>query len=132
MNLTTNEIAENEPSFPAHSYYTLWGFMLSNLKLRNAELMTYALIYNYFRSGEEFTGTRKYIARWTGYGLTAVDAALKNLTERGLIRKSVSYIRGVQVNKYSIVIEALPPIDMHKNMLAMCESDKRKQGVYKL
>lgn len=108
----------------AHSYYRVWGFMLTDLGLRGAELMTYALIYSYFRSGESFTGSRKYISAWTGCVMSTVDKALAGLVERGLISKGTSYVYGRRVSKYSIVPEALPPIDMHRGMLAAC-AEKR-------
>ena len=45
LNLRYNTSAPSDEIYIAHSYYRVWGFMVTELGLRGAELMTYALIY---------------------------------------------------------------------------------------
>lgn len=129
LNLRYNTSTPSDEIYIAHSYYRVWGFMVTELGLRGAELMSYALIYSYFRSGESFTGSRKYMSVWTGSALSTVDAAVTSLLRKGLIAKGVSYIHGRRVPKYSIVPEALPPIDMHRGMLENCRQERKTSAV---
>ncbi len=129
LNLRYNTSAPSDEIYIAHSYYRVWGFMVTDLGLKGAELMTYALIYSYFRSGESFTGSRRYVSVWTGCALSTVDSALTSLAEKGLIAKGVAYIHGRRVPKYSIVPESLPPIDMHKGMLENCRQERKMASV---
>ena len=112
--------------FPENAYYSIWGFMVVDLELKNAELMIYAIIYSYFRNGDTFTGSRKYLAEWTGYSLTSVDTGLKNLIRMGLVSKGVTYVRGRRIPAYAIVPSALPPIPMHLGILNMCREEEKK------
>lgn len=134
MHLDTRTSCENEmrKMLPSQAYFRLWAFMRVDLDLTGAELMIYSIIYSYFRNGDSFTGSHKFLAYWTGYGLTSVNMALLKLVEKKLIAKGSTVIRGRRVPEYTIVPSSLPPLPMHENILSMCKEEKeREAGVYR-
>ena len=105
-------------------YYRIWGFMTGEMQLKKTELLVYALIYSYFKSAQPFTGSQKYIAEFTGAGKSATEAALKSLLQKGLIAKRHIREYGRDHIEYSIVVEALPNISIHKDMHNMLAKEK--------
>lgn len=79
MNKSTSCVREN-------NFITIQGFMLSRLKLKGAELLTYAIIYGFSQSeGQYFRGSLKYLAEWTNSTVRSVTNYLNRLKEKGLI-----------------------------------------------
>ena len=133
MHINTREKNGDELKgmLPSQAYFRLWAFMRVDLDLTGAELMIYSIIYSYFRNGDSFTGSHKFLACWTGYGLTSVNMALTRLVEKKLIAKGSTVIRGRRVPEYTIVPSSLPALPMHENILSMCkEENEREAGVY--
>ena len=64
--------------------YSIHGFMTEALKLSGAELLVFALLYSFSRSGT-FSGSRRYLAEATATTLRTVDRALASLLERGYV-----------------------------------------------
>lgn len=58
--------------------------MVSELGLSGTELLVYALVYSFSRTGY-FNGSRSYIAKRTGASLRSVDRALHSLVDKGYI-----------------------------------------------
>lgn len=106
--------------------FRIYGFMRTALGLEKTELLIYALIYSYFRSGTPFTGSREYISEWVGSGLSAVDTALGSLIRKGYIAKSNIYDRGRCFTEHSIVITALPTISDHLGILKLHRDERIK------
>lgn len=71
------------------NFYTVQGWMVSELHLTGNELLAYAVIYGFSQDGASaFRGTLAYIAEWLGCSKSSAHRTLKRLTERGLIEAS--------------------------------------------
>ena len=66
--------------------YSIHSFMTCIMKLSGAELLVYALIYSFSRTGA-FNGSRAYISSATGVTVRSVDRVLAKLTEKGYISR---------------------------------------------
>ena len=68
------------------NFYTVQGWMVSELHLTGNELLAYAVIYGFSQDGASaFRGTLAYIAEWLGCSKSSAHRTLRRLTERGLI-----------------------------------------------
>lgn len=96
-------------------YYKIWGFMREDLRLEKTELLVYAMIFSYYKSnGSDFRGSRKYLCDWCGVGRTAVDAALKSLTDKNYITRKIYTEWGIARVAYAINIASLPRCEMFR------------------
>lgn len=92
------------------SYICIQGFMVNELGLKGTELLVYAIIYGFSQdSSSAFTGSLSYLMQWCGAGKNTVIKALRNLTDRGLLLKTVDTVGGVRVCRYT----AVSKLDMH-------------------
>ena len=90
------------------NYFVVQGFMINSLQLKGTALLIYAIIYGFSQDGEtEFTGSRQYLADFTATTRPTVDAALKELCEKGYITKATKIINGVTFNSYKICLDAI-------------------------
>ena len=86
------------------NYIMVQGFMVTDLKLKGNELLTYAIIYGFSQEeGQMFTGSLQYIAEWTNTTKRNVMNCLKSLLEKGIIRKNEKIINGVKFCEYCCV-----------------------------
>lgn len=70
------------------NFYTVQGWMLSDLGLKGNALAAYAIIYGFSQDGKsEFTGSANYLAEWMGCSRSTVMDTLKKLVEKGLLVK---------------------------------------------
>ena len=93
-------------------FFVCWGFMRRRLGLEKTELLVYAIIYGFFRSGCDFKGGVRYLTEWTGSGATAVKSALSGLIKKGYIKKRLNLIGGVTYAEYSIDMSAIEDIEV--------------------
>lgn len=85
------------------NYYVVQGWMVNELGLKGNDLLIYAIIYGFSQTEEQrFTGSRKYLAEWTGSTKRTVQNSLNSLIERGLIIKYENMVNGVKFCEYSI------------------------------
>ena len=71
-----------------NNYYTIQGWMLTDLGLKGNALAAYAIIYGFSQDGRsEFTGSAKYLAEWMGCSRSTVMDTLKKLVDKGLLAK---------------------------------------------
>lgn len=71
------------------NYYTVFGWMRSELHLKGNDLTVYALIYSFSQDGEsEFRGSISYIMDFTGASRATVKSVLTSLEVRGYIVKT--------------------------------------------
>lgn len=84
----------------SENYFVVQGWMLSELGLKNNELLVYAIIYGFSQGGNKFTGSLQYLCDWTNSGKTSVQNCLKSLREKGLIEKEENTINGVKFCEY--------------------------------
>lgn len=90
------------------TYYTVQGWMRSDLGLKDKELTVYAIIYGFSQDGNsEYSGSARYLAEWIGCSRSTIMEVLKKLVEKGLLKKQDYYQNGVCFCKYTAVT-ALP------------------------
>ena len=90
------------------TYYTVQGWMRSDLGLKDKELTVYAIIYGFSQDGNsEYNGSARYLAEWIGCSRSTIMEVLKRLVEKGLLKKQDYYQKGVCFCKYTAVT-ALP------------------------
>lgn len=71
-----------------NNYYSIQGWMLTDLGLKGNALAAYAIIYGFSQDGRsEFTGSANYLAEWMGCSRSTVMETLKKLVKMGLLAK---------------------------------------------
>ena len=83
-------------------FYTVFDFMVFDLKLKGLQKDIYAIIYDACRTGNLYTVGISYLAKWTQSTKRGVFMALKELTEKGLIERRERYENGVKYVDYYI------------------------------
>lgn len=87
-----------------NAYYTVQGWMLSELELKGNALAVYAIIYGFSQDGaSEYAGSARYLSEWLGCSIRTILSVLADLTERGLLTKTTTYKNGQTFNNYSVV-----------------------------
>lgn len=87
-----------------NAYYTVQGWMLSELGLKGNALAVYAIIYGFSQDGvSEYAGSSRYLCEWLGCSKKTVLTTLADLTERGLLRKKIINQGGVMLCNYVAV-----------------------------
>lgn len=87
-----------------NSYYTVQGWMLSELGLKGNALAVYAIIYGFSQDGASaYSGSASYLADWLNCSKRTVLATLANLTEQGYLKKKTVNKNGVVFNDYVAV-----------------------------
>ena len=93
------------------NYITIQGWMVNQLKLKGAELITYAVIYGFSQDDQSvFSGTLGYLAEWVGVTKQAVCNILKKLVEKDLIIKIEKVVNGITFYDYKVNQKTLIPI----------------------
>lgn len=83
------------------NYISIQGWMITELGLKNSELMIYALIYGFSQDGRSaFTGNIAYLQEWTQASRQTVHTCLNALMERGLITKIEVTVGGAKAIGY--------------------------------
>ena len=83
------------------NYIVVQGWMISELGLKGARLLIYAIIYGFSQGDQgEFSGSLGYLEAWTKSTKKTVIESLKELEDRGLITKSERFDNGVKKCKY--------------------------------
>lgn len=86
------------------NYYTVQGWMLSELGLKGNALAVYAIVYGFSQDGvSEYAGSSRYLCEWLGCSKKTVLTTLASLTERGLLRKKTINQNGVTLCNYVAV-----------------------------
>ena len=67
--------------------FTVYGFMVEELRLCGNPLLVYALLYSFSVSGFEFYGTKEYISQRVGCSLSTVKKTINDLLKLNLITK---------------------------------------------
>lgn len=107
----------------AKNFVTIQGFMRTELNLKGNDLLVYAIIYGFSQTPQQrFTGSLQYLADWCGATKQGIQKNLKNLMERGLIkREETLYNNVVSVVYYTtelhggIQLSCTNNIDNNKN-----------------
>jgi hypothetical protein len=92
--------------FKNNNHYTIFGWMIHRLGLKDAKLIVYAIVYSFSQDGEnEFYGGRKYMAEASARSLPTIDRMLAELEKDGLIKKMERENDGVSHCRYSVFID---------------------------
>lgn len=84
-------------------YVILGGWMVQRLKLRENDLIIYAIIYGCSQDGESvYRGGDEYLAYASGLSPSTVRKILKRLMEKGLIVKSQEIVGDELLDRYSV------------------------------
>ena len=96
------------------SYITIQGWMLTELNLKGASLLIYAIIYGFSQDRKScFQGTAKYLADWASVSVYTVYDILKKLCSQGLIEKIEKEVNGVKVYDYRTTKTSPPVVKDH-------------------
>lgn len=83
------------------NFFQVNGWMLTDLELKNSELLIYAIIYGFSQDGHhKFNGSLQYLAEWTNTTTRNVSNALKSLVDKNYILKETKVDNGVTFNEY--------------------------------
>lgn len=70
------------------NFFTVMGFMVTELNLTGNDLLIYAIIYGFSQDdGSVFSGSRSYLAAWCNVSMSSVKRSLKSLQDKGLIEQ---------------------------------------------
>ena len=84
------------------SYLTIQDWMVTDLHLKGNELLAYALIYGFSQDEQScFYGSYQYVMEWLGVDKTTAVRVLRNLENKGLLRKWQEKEGNVTVNRYA-------------------------------
>lgn len=87
-----------------NAYYTVQGWMLSELELKGNALAVYAIVYGFSQDGvSEYAGSSTYLCDWLGCTKKTVLTTLADLTERGYLKKKIIIQNGVKLCNYVAV-----------------------------
>lgn len=120
-----------------NNYYQISGWMLNDLKLKGVALSVYAIIYGFTQDGEsEFSGSRQYLADFTGTTRPTIDKALKELVDKGYIFKETVTVNNVNFNKYRVklpIIQDVKKLDRGcKETLQGCKETLHNNNTYNI
>ena len=94
------------------NFYTTFYWMVSDLKLKGAELTTFAIIYSFSQDGVSwFSGSLSYIADFIGVSKQTVITNLKKLVDKGFVVKRERLVNNVQMNDYKVDLEVVKKFD---------------------
>ena len=95
------------------NFMKVWDFMRLDFKLKNTELMVYAIIFAMHRNYCEcFSGSREYLIKWSGGSKSGVERALVSLEERKLILKEYRQYGPMRKAIYFVNADMLPTCEM--------------------
>ena len=102
-----------EVNIGRENFLKIWGFMLVDLKLEKTELIVYAVIFSMHKNYCDcFSGSRRYLEKWSGASRATVENALKSLENKNLIKKEYRQYGRSRQAVYFINTEALPTCEM--------------------
>ena len=103
----------SEVNIGRENFLKRWGFMLVDLKLEKTELIVYAVIFSMHKNYCDcFSGSRRYLEKWSGASRATVENALKSLENKNLIKKEYRQYGRSRQAVYFINTEALPTCEM--------------------
>lgn len=87
-----------------NNFYTIQGWMLSELGLKGNALAVYAIVYGFSQDGvSEYAGSSAYLCEWLGCTKKTVLSTLAKLTEKGYLKKEIIMQNGVKLCNYVAV-----------------------------
>lgn len=116
----------------SENYMTIQGWMRTELDLSGTELMVYAIIYGYTQSAQgKFTGSRQYLADWTGASVRTIQTVLNTLTDAGLLTKTTTEpTPGVTICEY--VANFTPSENFARGPVKILHGASEKSALYNI
>lgn len=85
------------------NFFMVSGWMLNRLDLKGVPLQIFSIIYGFSQDGEgSFTGSLQYLMDFTNSSKNTILKALKELVEKGYIKKTENTINGVRFCTYKV------------------------------
>ena len=81
-------------------YFTVYDWMITDLRLKGSELLLYAIIYSFCKDGETMVTGLEYLANRSGIVKQWVSSVLAELQKKGYITKTVT-----EAQKLSITVK---------------------------
>lgn len=101
----------------ANNYTTIQGWMRTELGLKGTDLIIYAIIYGFSQTEKQwFTGSRQYLAEWTGCSVRTVQTTLDRMTAEGFLNKRKGRRNGTNFCDYQTATKS--------EKIALSESEK--------
>ena len=113
-----------------NAYYTVQGWMLSELGLKGNALAVYAIIYGFSQDGQsEYAGSARYLCEWLGCSRSTIMEVLKKLVEKGYLEKRDIYKNGITYCTYMTTPRGCPKIGQGVRESVKGVSENRTGGV---
>lgn len=88
------------------NFYTVFGWMINELKLRGSDLIVFSIIYSFSQDGaSEFKGSLAYMSEFTGTSLPTIRRSLLRLEELGYIEKTQRNKRAGLSNSFRSIVD---------------------------
>ena len=104
MNEISTSVAESRQKTELvnpENFVTIQGWMVTDLHLKGASLLIYAIIYGFSQDNSSvFSGTASYLAEWVSVSTNRVYEILKELCEKRIIEKVEKKVNGVTLYDY--------------------------------
>lgn len=113
------------------SYINVQGWMVSDLHLEGRELLLYSLIFGFSQDRESsFNGSLTYMQEWLGCSRPTVTNTLKQLIEKGLLKKTKVKINGIVRCQYVAIIPSAesPPQPAKSSLPEKQESEMSEKS----
>lgn len=105
----TRLLNPDKKQIKSENFVCLQGWMISELHLKGASLIIYAIIYGFSQDNHGcFQGTASYLAEWASVSVYTVYDVLKRLCQLGLIEKREKEVNGIKVCDYRT--KRTPPV----------------------
>lgn len=99
--------------------FTIHGWMVTDLRLRGGELVTYALVHQFTQSGAgKFFGGPTYLAAWMGCSVNSARTYLHALVGKGLLLTEDEQVNGVIFRFYRINPDPLQNFEYPSKILS--------------
>lgn len=86
------------------NFTTIQGWMRTKLKLKNNELLVYAIIYGFSQKDNQgYNAGLSYLVDWTGSSKQGILNNLKSLINKGFIKKEESIINNNKCIQYKTI-----------------------------
>lgn len=79
---------KKKPEVSNYNFITVLGWMRNILKLSGNDLIIYSIIYGFSQERNQWcSASQEYLAEWSGASLITVKRTIKNLVDKGYIKK---------------------------------------------
>lgn len=95
------------------STFLVYEWMPRELKLKGNELLVFALIFSFSRTGNKYTGSLSYLRRITGLSKSTLLRILKSLCQQGFVEKATIQYGRCAERHYCHYMASMDILDRH-------------------